>query len=96
MIRKLTAIFGTMILILISPLVAHAQVIHAVRYGDSLEKISKQYKFPLEEIAKLNGLTKMHTLWWDKLSCFPVLLILFNPGKAFWKSGNAMQPQRNR
>ncbi|GGB53879.1 LysM peptidoglycan-binding domain-containing protein [Fictibacillus barbaricus] len=56
--KKVMCMFIVIASFLFLPAITQAQVIYEVKSGDTLDKISKQYKLNRDEIAKLNGLAK--------------------------------------
>lgn len=77
-------LFFTMLFVFFIPLFsAQALVIYEVKQGDSLNKISKQYKGNSKDISKLNGLNRD-----DKLVIGQALLL---PGTTYYvKSGETL------
>ncbi|MDQ0971338.1 spore germination protein [Neobacillus niacini] len=67
---------------------AHAQVIHEVKYGDSLTKISRQYQMNKDELAKLNGLAKNTQLVLGQAMLIPGSTYLVQPGESIWEIAN--------
>ncbi|MDR7076856.1 hypothetical protein J2Y03_001879 [Neobacillus niacini] len=52
MVQKLKWLFFSVCIVLLTPNLVNAQVIHEVKYGDSLAKISKQYKYEQRRTCK--------------------------------------------
>lgn len=82
MVKKMLAALLGFVFLFVTPLVSHAQVIHAVRPGDSLEKISKQYGMKQKEIAKLNGLAKNARLVLGQAVLLPGSTYIVQPGES--------------
>lgn len=85
MIRKVILLLGVLHLILLTPVITNAQVIHEVQNGDSLYKISRQYNKNLDEIAKLNGLSKENRLVIGQSLLLPGSTYIVQPGDNLWK-----------
>lgn len=71
--------------LLFAPTTTQAQVIFEVKSGDSLDKISKQYKLSRNEIAKLNGLAKSTQLVLGQALVIPGSNYYVQPGESFWE-----------
>ena len=67
------------------PLTAYAQVIHEVKSGDSLFKISNQYDMNVGKIAPLNGLTKESRLVLGQSIVIPGSTYIVQPGETLWR-----------
>ncbi|QGQ45151.1 glycosyl hydrolase family 18 protein [Metabacillus sediminilitoris] len=67
------------------PIFAQAQVIHEVRSGDSLDKMSKQYNVNPIEIAKLNGLAKNAQLVFGQALLLQGSNYYVQPGESLWE-----------
>jgi spore germination protein len=67
------------------PIVTQAQVIHEVKNGDSLDKISKQYNMKREDIAQLNGLNKNAKLVLGQALVIPGSTYIVQPGESLWE-----------
>ncbi|MGD6833530.1 glycosyl hydrolase family 18 protein [Sutcliffiella halmapala] len=62
----------------------NAQVIHEVKQGDSLFKISDQYKVNKDELAKLNGLSNNSQLVLGQSILIPGSTYFVQPGDSIW------------
>ena len=67
------------------PLTAYAQVIHEVKSGDSLFKISNQYDMNVGKIAPLNGLTTESRLVLGQSIVLPGSTYIVQPGETLWR-----------
>lgn len=80
--------FSVLLLIFLSfcvfPAFTYAQVIHEVKMGDSLSKVSKQYKMNAEDLAKLNGLAKNSQLVLGQSLLLPGSTYIVQPGDSIW------------
>lgn len=70
---------------LLFPTISHAQVIHEVRPGDSLYKISKQYRVNKDELAKLNGIARDIQLVLGQSLLIPSSTYVVQPGDSIWE-----------
>ncbi|MEH7246134.1 LysM domain-containing protein [Neobacillus niacini] len=80
MAKKLTFLLFSVCIIMMAPGLTNAQVIHEVKYGDSLGKISKQYKIDKDELAKINGLAKNMGLVLGQALLLPGSTYIVQPG----------------
>lgn len=85
MVKNLKWLFVSVCIVLLTPNLTNAQVIHEVKYGDSLSKISKQYKMNKEELAKLNGLAKNMGLVPGQAMLIPGSTYIVQPGESVWE-----------
>ncbi|MEY2194720.1 LysM peptidoglycan-binding domain-containing protein [Neobacillus sp. BF23-41] len=85
MVKKFKWLFISVCIILLTPSLTNAQVIHEVKYGDSLGKISKQYKINKDELAKLNGLAKNMGLVLGQAMLIPGSTYIVQPGDSIWE-----------
>ena len=67
------------------PFTTYAQVIHEVKSGDSLFKISNQYDMNVGKIAPLNGLNKESRLVLGQSIVLPGSTYIVQPGETLWK-----------
>jgi spore germination protein len=67
------------------PLTTYAQVIHEVKTGDSLSKVSKQYQITKDNLAKLNGLAKNTELVLGQSLLIPGSTYVVQPGESLWE-----------
>ncbi|WP_307851980.1 glycosyl hydrolase family 18 protein [Neobacillus rhizophilus] len=88
MIKKLFFIFILVFMILMIPISTYAQVIHEVKYGDSLSKISKQYQINKDNLAELNGLAKNAQLVLGQALLIPEANYIVQPGESVWEIAN--------
>lgn len=88
MIKKLFFIFILAFMILMIPISTYAQVIHEVKYGDSLSKISKQYQINKDNLAELNGLAKNAQLVLGQALLIPGANYIVQPGESVWEIAN--------
>ncbi|MGG1679949.1 glycosyl hydrolase family 18 protein [Neobacillus sp. NRS-1170] len=88
MIKKLLFLLISASVVLMTPIFAFAQVIHEVKPGDSLTKISKQYKIDEEGLAKLNGLAKNTHLVLGQAMMIPGSTYIVQQGESIWEIAN--------
>ncbi|MGG3466287.1 glycosyl hydrolase family 18 protein [Neobacillus pocheonensis] len=88
MIKKLLFFFISVCMVLMTPIFACAQVIHEVKPGDSLTKISNQYKVDEENLAKLNGLAKNTQLVLGQAMMIPGSTYIVQQGESIWEIAN--------
>lgn len=88
MIKKLLFLFISVCMVLMTPIFACAQVIHEVKPGDSLTKISNQYKVDEEDLAKLNGLAKNTQLVLGQAMMIPGSTYIVQQGESIWGIAN--------
>lgn len=77
-----------LIFLIIFPMISYAQVIHEVRYGDNLDKISKQYGINRDELAKLNGLAKNARLVLGQALLVPGSTYIVQTKDSIWEIAN--------
>ncbi|MFJ5716773.1 glycosyl hydrolase family 18 protein [Neobacillus sp. NPDC093127] len=75
-------------MVVMTPILTYAQVIHEVKSGDSLTKISKQYKIDSDELAKLNGLAKNSQLVLGQAMLIPGSTYIVQAGDSIWAIAN--------
>ncbi|MFF2448885.1 glycosyl hydrolase family 18 protein [Neobacillus sp. NPDC058068] len=75
-------------MVVMTPILTYAQVIHEVKSGDSLTKISKQYKIDSDELAKLNGLAKNSQLVLGQAMLIPGSTYFVQAGDSIWAIAN--------
>jgi spore germination protein len=85
MVKKLKWFFLSVCIVLLTPNLVNAQVIHEVKYGDSLAKISKQYNMNKDELAKLNGLAKNMGLVPGQAMLIPGSTYIVQTGDSVWE-----------
>lgn len=85
MVKKLKLVLISVCIILLTPSLTNAQVLYEVKYGDSLSKISKQYKINKDELAKLNGLAKNIGLVPGQAMLIPGSTYIVQPGESVWE-----------
>ncbi|GED55517.1 glycosyl hydrolase family 18 protein [Brevibacillus borstelensis] len=85
MIKHFFITVGVIICLFAMPVTGHAQVIHEVRYGDSLTKISQQYKVAAREITRLNGLARNARLVLGQALLLPGSTYIVQPGDSLWE-----------
>lgn len=88
MVMKLLFFFISVSVVLMTPIFACAQVIHEVKPGDSLTKISNQYKIDEEGLAKLNGLAKNTQLVLGQAMMIPGSTYIVQQGESIWEIAN--------
>ncbi|MBV7509109.1 LysM peptidoglycan-binding domain-containing protein [Bacillus sp. sid0103] len=88
MIVKLLFFFISVSVVLMTPIFACAQVIYEVKPGDSLTKISNQYKIDEEGLAKLNGLAKNTQLVLGQAMMIPGSTYIVQQGESIWEIAN--------
>ncbi|MEH7086750.1 glycosyl hydrolase family 18 protein [Neobacillus drentensis] len=88
MIKILLFYLISVSVVLMTPIFACAQVIHEVKPGDSLTKISKQYKIDEEGLAKLNGLAKNTQLVLGQAMMIPGSTYIVQQGDSIWEIAN--------
>ncbi|QIZ09206.1 LysM peptidoglycan-binding domain-containing protein [Priestia megaterium] len=88
MIKKLLLLLISVCMVLMTPIIACAQVIHEVKPGDSLTKISKQYKINKDDLAKLNGLAKNTQLVLGQAMMIPGSTYIVQKGDSIWEIAN--------
>lgn len=74
----------------------NAQVIHEVKQGDSLFKISDQYKVNKDELAKLNGLSNNSKLVLGQSILIPGSTYFVRPGDSIWNIATRHTISENR
>ncbi|TJY41584.1 LysM peptidoglycan-binding domain-containing protein [Cohnella pontilimi] len=74
-----------LILIFLIPLPVQAQVIHEVKSGDTLTKISKQYGFDVKAVARLNGLKTNARLVVGQAILLQGSTYVVQPGDSIWE-----------
>jgi spore germination protein len=67
------------------PFTTNAQVIHEVKTGDSLTKISRQYHVKKDDLVKLNGLAKKTQLVLGQPILIPGSTYVVQPGDSIWE-----------
>lgn len=67
------------------PTISNAQVIHEVKYGDSLSEISNQYGIDLKELATLNGLEESSHLVLGQAILIPGSTYIVQPKDSIWE-----------
>ncbi|HEY2421316.1 MAG TPA: LysM peptidoglycan-binding domain-containing protein, partial [Neobacillus sp.] len=88
MAKKLPILIVAAFLVLMTPILTYAQVIHEVKHGDSLTKIAKQYKTDKDGLAKLNGLAKNIQLVLGQAMLIPGMTYIVQPGESIWEIAN--------
>lgn len=88
MIKKLLVFLISVCMVIMTPIFACAQVIHEVKPGDSLNKISNQYKIAEEDLAKLNGLAKNTQLVLGQAMMIPGSTYIVQQGESIWEIAN--------
>ncbi|KKI89820.1 glycoside hydrolase [Bacillus sp. SA1-12] len=83
--KKILFMLITITFVLFAPIFTQAQVIFEVKSGDSLDKISKQYKINRDEISKLNGLAKNAQLVLGQALVIPGSNYYVQPGESLWE-----------
>jgi spore germination protein len=85
MVKKFKMLFISVCIVLFTPSLTNAQVIHEVKSGDSLNKTSKQYKINKDELAKINGLAKNMGLVPGQAMLIPGSTYIVQPGESVWE-----------
>jgi len=67
---------------------SYAQIIHEVKYGDSLSKIAKQYEIDIDELANLNGLKSNAQLVLGQALMIPGSTYIVQPKDSIWEIAN--------
>lgn len=88
MAKNLLILIMAAYMIVMTPISTFAQVIHEVKSGDSLSKISKQYKMDRDELAKLNGLAKNSQLVLGQAMLIPGSTYFVQAGDSIWAIAN--------
>ncbi|MCM3724637.1 glycosyl hydrolase family 18 protein [Neobacillus cucumis] len=88
MIKKPLFLIISVFMVLMTPISAYAQVIHEVKSGDSLTKISKQYQINKDNLAKLNGLAKNTQLVLGQALLIPGSTYFVQSGESVWEIAN--------
>nr|WP_295970788.1 glycosyl hydrolase family 18 protein [uncultured Bacillus sp.] len=83
--KKILLLLTTFTFVLFAPAFTRAQIIFEVKSGDSLDKISKQYKLDRDELAKLNGLAKNAQLVLGQALVIPGSNYFVRPGESIWE-----------
>ena len=78
----------TLLIAIPTPAISYAQVIHKVKYGDSLSKISDQYGLNLAELATLNGLKDNSQLVLGQAILIPGSTYIVQPKDSIWEIAN--------
>lgn len=85
MFKKLVLILFVLFFISLTPMISYAQVIHEVKPGDSLSKISEQYDINQDDLAKLNGLAENIQLVLGQSLLIPGSTYVVQPGESLWE-----------
>jgi spore germination protein len=88
MVKKFTFYLVAVFMFLLTPILTYAQVIHEVKPGDSLTKISTQYKVDIDALAKLNGLANNTQLVLGQAMLIPGSTYVVQPGESIWEIAN--------
>ncbi|WHY86556.1 glycosyl hydrolase family 18 protein [Neobacillus novalis] len=88
MAKNLLILMIAAYMVVMTPILTYAQVIHEVKSGDSLTKISKQYKIDSDELAKLNGLAKNSQLVLGQAMLIPGSTYFVQAGDSIWAIAN--------
>jgi spore germination protein len=88
MAKNLLILMIAAYMVVTTPILTFAQVIHEVKSGDSLTKISKQYKIDRDELAKLNGLAKNSQLVLGQAMLIPGSTYFVQAGDSIWEIAN--------
>lgn len=88
MAKKLLILIIAAYMVVMTPILTYAQVIHEVKSGDSLTKISKQYKVDSDELVKLNGLAKNSQLVLGQAMLLPGFTYFVQAGDSIWAIAN--------
>jgi len=88
MAKNLLILIIAAYMVVMTPILTYAQVIHEVKSGDSLTKISKQYKIDRDELAKLNGIAKNSQLVLGQAMLIPGSTYFVQAGDSIWAIAN--------
>ncbi|QKE76106.1 LysM peptidoglycan-binding domain-containing protein (plasmid) [Arthrobacter citreus] len=85
MAKRLLIFLFTLLFLLLSPVLsAHALIVYEVKSGDTLNKISKQYKLNVKSLANLNGLERNDKLVIGQSMIIPGSTYYVRQGETLW------------
>ena len=85
MAKHLVIFLFTFLFLLLSPVLsAHALIVYEVKSGDTLNKISKQYKLNAKSFANINGLDRNDKLVIGQSLIIPGFTYYVRQGETLW------------